>query len=71
MRTGSMFMEPITRNAAACEADGCNMWTRNPEQLGFIEVVWADERSLYCSVGCMLRDVAKRVTPTRSPDGQG
>jgi hypothetical protein len=76
VRLASRYPEPITRNAAACEADGCDTWTLEPEQHGFIEIVWGDERMVYCSVDCLLKDVASRSKPIEviqweAPGGQG
>jgi hypothetical protein len=63
MRLAPKYPEPITRNACACEADGCDTWTKEPEQHGFIEIVWGDERMVYCGADCLLKDVARRTTP--------
>lgn len=64
MKLSARYPEPITRNAAACEADGCDTWTMEPEQHGFIEIIWGDERMVYCKPDCLLRDIAQRTAPT-------
>lgn len=66
MKLSARYPEPITRNAAACEADGCETWTLEPEQHGFIEIVWGDERMVYCGTNCLLRDVARRSSPVET-----
>jgi hypothetical protein len=38
--------------------------------------VWGDERSVYCSPDCMLKDIARRTKPIEviqweAPGGQG
>lgn len=58
------YPEPITCNAAACDADGCDTWSREPEAHGFIEVIWGDQRSVYCKPDCLLQDIARRTAPT-------
>lgn len=58
------YPEPITRNASHCEADGCNTWSFAPEAHGFIEVVWGEDHTVYCTPDCLLRDIAQRTAPT-------
>ena len=49
------------RNAAAC--DYCNTWSREPEDHGFLEVVWGHDRLLFCRVDCLLLGMAERGGP--------
>lgn len=63
MSRQSLYPEPLTRNAAACDTDGCDTWSREPEQHGFLEVVWGDMRLLYCSPDHLLKDIASVSKP--------
>jgi hypothetical protein len=62
------YPETITRNAAVCEAEGCDSWTREPEHVGFVEAVWGAERIVFCSIDHLLRELARRSTPMETFD---
>lgn len=48
----------LIRNAAACEADDCQTWSRFPEEHGFVELRWPDRAVTFCSPGCALKWLA-------------
>lgn len=54
----------LTRNACACDHADCDTWSRDPEAHGFLEVVWGQDRLLFCSIDCLLLELADRTGPT-------
>jgi hypothetical protein len=50
-------------NAAACDGDGCDTWTREPETHGFVMLVWGDAKFTFCSADCCLRYLADHSEP--------
>jgi hypothetical protein len=56
----------LTRNAAACDRDSCDTWSREPEVHGFLEVAWGTQRLVFCSVDCLLSEMARRSEPSSS-----
>ena len=61
-----IYPEPITRNAASCDADECDSWSREPEAHHYLEVVWGDERLIFCCSNCLLVEMARRTKPTET-----
>lgn len=55
--------ERLTMNAAACDGPGCDTWSREPEQHGFMELIWGPSRYLFCSGDCCLKYLADHSTP--------
>ena len=53
----------IARNASACDHGPCDTWTRNPEDHGFIEVIWGTDRLVFCGIDCLLKELAQRSEP--------
>lgn len=65
-RPGMAEALPLGRNAAACDHRTCDTWSREPEAHGFLEVVWGPHRLLFCSVDCLLTELAMRTQPSSS-----
>ena len=56
-------MTELARNAAVCDADECDTWTREPEMHGFLQLVWGELVLLFCSPDCTLKWLATNSTP--------
>jgi hypothetical protein len=54
----------LSRNAAACDRESCDTWSREPEAHGFLEVAWGRHRLLFCCVDCLLTELAQRSEPS-------
>jgi hypothetical protein len=59
--TNYLYTEAL--NAAACDGDGCQTWSRNPEEHGFVLLVWGDTKFTFCSPDCCLKHLATYSTP--------
>ena len=55
--------ETLTKNAAACDGPECNTWSREPEDHGFMELVWGPSRYVFCSGDCAMKFLAEKTTP--------
>jgi hypothetical protein len=53
-------------NATHCLREGCDTWSYEPIQHGFVIIVWGGVETAYCGADCMLLDVAKRTTPVET-----
>ena len=53
-------------NAVHCLRPGCDTWTFEPEEHGFIILIWDGIETAYCSTDCVLVDIAQRSEPTET-----
>jgi hypothetical protein len=51
-------------NATHCLRAGCDTWSYEPIEHGFIVIIWGGVETAYCSTDCLLVDVAARTAPT-------
>lgn len=55
--------ERLTMNAAACDGPECDTWSREPENHGFLELIWGARRFIFCSTDCCLKYLADNSSP--------
>jgi hypothetical protein len=51
-------------NATHCLNPGCDSWSFQPIEHGFIIILWDGIETAYCGADCLLKDVAGRTAPT-------
>lgn len=61
MEKNYLYSEAL--NAAACDGDGCDTWSREPQQHGFMLLVWGESKITFCSADCLLKFVADHSIP--------
>jgi hypothetical protein len=53
----------IQRNASMCEGPGCDTWSREPEDHGFLMLTWDNEKLPFCSGDCAMRWLSENTKP--------
>jgi hypothetical protein len=58
-------------NATHCLREGCDTWSYEPIEHGFVIMIWSGIETAYCSTDCLLLDVAARTAPSEVIGGEG
>ena len=56
-------------NACHCLRPGCDTWSYEAIEQGFIIIIWDGIETAYCSSDCMITDIAQRTQPTETIPG--
>lgn len=58
-----MPRDRLIRNASHCQRDGCTTWSLEPEEHGFLDVLWPPAHLIFCSPDCLITHMATTTTP--------